>query len=146
MAGIFWKQVPIFNRAPTALAMVFDGERHVIPVGLSTLPEQTIRHAKNQNPIMGSGDPYNPGAYGTKYLIVTEDEEHWGEPLTKEEWEEHCDRPCRENEQIWFSDKYGQDPKAKLVKRGKKNAVAATSRGEAGGFPRGMAEFTQKDA
>lgn len=146
MAGIFWKHVPIFNRAPIALAMVFDGERHIIPVGLSELPEQTLWKAKNQNPIMGSGDPYNPGAAGTKYLVVTDDEEGWDEPLTKEQWENHCKRPCREDEQIWFAEKYGEDPKAKLVQRGQKNSVAAKSRGEAGGLPKGIAEFTGREA
>ena len=146
MAGIFWKHVPIFNRSPEVRSVVFDGERHLIPVGLSTLPEQTVWKAKNQNPIMGTGDPYNPGALGTKYLIVTEDEEGWNEPLTQKEWEAHCSRPCREDEQIWFKEKYGEDPKAKLVQRGSKNSVAAKSRYEAGGVEKGNAEFTQREA
>ncbi len=146
MAGVFWKQINIFNRAPIALAMVFDGERHTIPVGVSTIPEHTLRHAQNPNPIMGSGDPYNPGVSGTKYLIVTEDDEYWNQPLTKDAWEAHCQRPCREDETIWFQEKYGDDPKAKLIQRGSRNSVAAKNRIEAGGIPRGIAEFTQKEA
>lgn len=146
MAGIFWKRVPIFNRAPKALSVVFDGERHTIPTGLSDLPEQTLYHAKNQNPIMGSADPYHPGMLGARYLIVTEEEEGWNQPLTPEEWEQHCQRPCREDETIWFREKYGEDPKAKLVQRGSRNSVAARNRSEAGGIPKGIAEFTQREA
>lgn len=146
MAGIFWKQIQIFNRAPTELSMVFDGERHILPVGLSSIPEHTLRHAQNPNPIMGSGDPYNPGVNGTKYLIVADGDEGFGEPLTREEWEAHCKRPCREDETIWFREKYGDDPKAKLIQRGSRNSVAAKNRMEAGGLPRGIAEFTTKEA
>lgn len=146
MAGIFHKLVPVFNRAPVTLSVMFDGERHPIPPGRHALPAQTIWKAQNQNPIMGTGDPYNPGASGTKYLIVMEDEENYDVPLTKEEWEAHCKRPCREDESIWFTEKYGDDPKAKLIQRGSRNSVAARSRQEAGGLPKGLAEFTQKDA
>jgi hypothetical protein len=145
MAGTFVKAIPIFNRAPVELSVMFDGEKKPIPVGLSSLPEHTVWKAKNQNPIMGSGDPYNPGANGTKYLIVTDDEYGWELPLTKDEWEEHSKRPCREDETIWFKERYENDPKAKLITRGSRLAVAARSRQEAGGIPRGLAEFTAKD-
>lgn len=145
MAGTFVRRVPIFNRTPNTLYVMFDGERNPIPSGLSDLPEHTIGKAKNQNPIMGSGDPYNPGASGTRYLIVTDDEEGWNVPLSPEEWEDHCNRPCREDETIWFRDHYGEDPKAKMVKRGSKNTVASRSRGEAGGAPTTLAQFTARD-
>lgn len=145
MAGTFVRRVPIFNRAPVTLSVMFDGERSPIPPGLSELPEHTVGKAKNQNPIMGTGDPYNPGAAGCKYLIVTEEEEHWKEPLSVEEWEDHCNRPCREDETIWFRDHYGEDPKAKMVKRGSRHTVAARSRGEAGGVTTGLAQFTARD-
>ncbi len=94
---------------------------------------------------MGTGDPYNPGAAGTKYLVVMEGEEGYGVPLTKEEWETHCKRPCREDEQIWFAERYGDDKNAKLLTRGSRTSVAARNRVEAGGMPRGLAEFTAKD-
>lgn len=145
MAGTFWKQIPIFNRAPIALAVMFDGERHTIPTGLSALPEHTLYHAKNQNPIMGSADPYNPGVLGAQYLIVTEGEDGWMDPLTKEAWEEHCNRPCREDENIWFTAKYGEDKHANLVRHGSKKSVHARNRFEAGGSGIGSAVFTQKD-
>ncbi len=144
MAGTFHKHVAIFNRSPQILFVMFDGERHAIPPGRHELPEQTIAKAQNQNPIMGSGDPYNPGVAGTKYLIVREDEEGYDVPLMQAQWEDHCKRPCREDETIWFREKYGEDPHAKLVTRGSRNSVAAKSRGEAGGLPKGIAEFTQK--
>lgn len=146
MAGIFWKQVPIFNRAPVPLYVVFDGERHTIPTGLSTLPEQTIYHAKNQNPIMGSQDPYHPGVFGARLLIVTEGEDGWNQPLTKEEWEAHCNRPCREDEQIWFKERYGEDPHAKLVSRGLRNSVAARNRSEASSSLPRSTDFTAREA
>lgn len=124
---------------------MFDGERNPIPPGRSELPEHTVGKAKNQNPVMGSGDPYNPGANGTRYLIVTDDEDGWDVPLSVDEWEEHCNRPCREDETVWFRDHYGEDPKAKMVKRGARNTVAAKSRGEAGGVAGGLAQFTHRD-
>ena len=144
--GIFFKRIQVFNRAPITLFVMFDGQRDPIPPGLHELPEQTVWKAKNQNPVMGSADPYNPGANGARYLIVTDDEEGWEVPLTKDEWEDHCKRPCREDETIWFREKYGEDPKAKLIQRGSRNSVAARNRMEAGGTPRGIAEFTQKEA
>ena len=147
MANTFPKQVKVFNRAPITLSMMFDGERHPLPPGEQALPEHTIAKAQNQNPIMGTGDPYNPGVLGTKYLIVREDEEGFGEPLTREQWEDHCNRPCREDETIWFNEKYGDDPKAKLIKRGSKGSVHARNRSEAAVALGGLsAEFTQRDA
>ena len=144
MAGTFFKQIPVFNRAPQILFVMFDGERHPIPPGRHELPEQTVGKGQNQNPVMGTGDPYNPGAAGTKYLIVMEDQEGYDVPLTQDEWEAHCKRPCREDETIWFSERYGSDPKAKQILRGSKH-VAARSRDDAGGVPRGLADFTKKD-
>lgn len=124
---------------------MFDGQREPIPSGRYELPEQTVWKAQNQNPIMGTGDPYNPGALGTKYLIVMEHDEGFDVPLTQAEWEAHCRRPCREDETIWFKEKYGEDPKAKLIERGSRHSVAAKSRYEAGGLPKGIAEFSAKE-
>lgn len=144
--GIFFKRIQVFNRAPTTLFVMFDGQREPIPSGHYELPEQTVWKAQNQNPVMGTGDPYNPGALGTKYLIVTEHEEGWDVPLTQEQWEDHCKRPCREDETVWFQEHYGDDKHAKLIKRGSRNSVAAKNRMEAGGIPKGLADFTSKDA
>ena len=143
--GIFLKRLKVFNRAPIALSVMFDGQRDDIPTGFYEIPEPAVWKAQNQNPIMGTGDPYNPGASGTKYLVVMEGEEGYGVPLTKEEWETHCKRPCREDEQIWFAERYGDDKHAKLLTRGSRQAVAARNRQEAGGVPRGLAEFTAKE-
>lgn len=146
MAGTFWKMVQIFNRAPETRYVFFDGERHPIPPGLSELPEHTVYFAMNQNPIMGSANPYDPGVQGARYLIVTKDQDGWNQPLTKDEWEEHSRRPCREDETIWFKERYGDDPKAKQLVRGSRHSVAARNRSEAGSAPRGMAEFTGREA
>jgi hypothetical protein len=144
--GIFLKRLKVFNRAPIALSVMFDGQRDDIPQGFYEIPEPAVWKAQNQNPIMGTGDPYNPGALGTKYLIVMEGDEGYGVPLTKEEWETHCKRPCREDETVWFKERYGDDKNAKLLTRGSRTSVAARNRLEAGGVERGLAEFTQKDA
>lgn len=144
--GIFFKRIKVFNRAPTTLFVMFDGQREPVPAGHYELPEQTVGKAQNQNPIMGSGDPYNPGVLGTKYLIVMEGEEGYGDPLTKEQWEDHCQRPSREDENIWFQEHYGEDPKAKLIKRGSRNSVHARNRSEAAVALGGLAEFTQREA
>lgn len=144
--GIFLKRINVFNRSPKTLSVMFDGQRDDIPTGHYQIPEPAVWKAQNQNPVMGTGDPYNPGALGTKYLIVMEGEEGFGVPLTKEEWESHCKRPCREDETIWFREKYGDDPRAKLIERGSRHSVAARNRSEAGGLPKGIAEFTSKDA
>lgn len=144
--GIFLKRLRIFNRAPIPLSVMFDGQREDLPPGQSELPEAAVWKAQNQNPIMGTGDPYNPGANGTKYLIVMEGEEGFGVPLTKLEWETHCKRPCREDETIWFQEKYGDDPKAKLIQRGSRQSVAARNRAEVAEIPKGNAEFTAREA
>lgn len=144
--GIFLKRLKIFNRAPIALSVTFDGQREDIPHGQSEMPEAAVWKAQNQNPIMGSGDPYNPGANGTKYLIVMEGEEGFGTPMTKEEWEAHKRRPCREDEQIWFNERYGDDKTAKLITRGSRQSVAARNRAEVAEIPKGNAEFTAREA
>ncbi len=129
--GVFLDQVEVFNRAPIDLVVRFDGQSKFLKPGKNVIPAMTVALARNQNPIMGSGDPYNPHMSGSRYLIgvVGRDE---CEPLTKEEWEDHLQRPCREDEQIQFRDKYGSDPKAKLLVRGKGKATTANSRYDAG--------------
>jgi hypothetical protein len=65
-------------------------------------------------------------------------------PLTKEEWETHLGMPCREDVQQMFEDKYGGDPKARLVTLNKGAKSAARSRIDAGASPSGIADFTSK--
>jgi hypothetical protein len=144
--GIFQTHVKIFNRAPVALNVMFDGQQKGLPAGESELPDLTVPYAQNQNPIMGSQDPNNPTWSGARYLIVTADDEFFGKPLTKEEWEAHKGRPCRFDEEAAFAEKYGDDPKAKLVVRGKKGSATAGNRYEAGGTVQGSAVFTGRDA
>lgn len=146
MAGVFLQHVKIFNRAPIDLAVFFDGERKGIPTGFFDLPAMTVYCAKNQNPIMGSGDPDNPHVSGTRYLITELGDEGYGVPLTPEEWASHLGKPCRWDEQAAFVEKYGNDPKAKLVLRGQGKKSTANSRMEAGTSVQGLADFTHKDA
>lgn len=143
--GIFLDQVEVFNRAPVDLVCRFDGQAKILHPGKNVIPAITVDLARNQNPIMGSGDPYNPHISGARYLVgvVGRDE---CEPLTKEEWEDHLQRPCRDDEQIQFRDKYGSDPKAKLVTHGKGRKTTANSRYDAGAsIGASNSEFSRKD-
>ena len=144
--GIFHTQVTLVNRAPENLTVRFDGQDKTLVPGENIVPEIVVDFAKNQNPIMGSGDAHNPHVSGTSYLIVEENEEGYGTPLTKDEWEAHCKRPCRWDEEAAFAEKYCDDPKAKLVTRGAKNSSTAKSRYEAGTNPGGAGEWTRKEA
>ena len=141
--GVFQKYVKVFNRAPEPRPVMFDGQRAWIAIGHDELPEQTVRYAQNQNPIMGTGNPNDPGMSGTRYLIVREGQEGYGEPLTKEEWEAHLGRPCRIDEEAAFAEKYGDDPKARLVTIGSKKKKL--SKFEVGGNPGGLADYTTKE-
>lgn len=144
MAGVFLQTTKVFNRAPESVFVFFDGERREIPVGYFDLPNMTLYHAKNQNPIMGSGDPNNPHESGTRYLVLEPGDEGYGEPLSAEEWADHLGKPCRVDEQAAFAERYANDPKAKLIVRGAKNSATARNRYEAGSAPKGNADFTNK--
>jgi hypothetical protein len=84
---------------------------------------------------MGSVDPNNPHISGGRYLVGVKDSDEPGEeiePLTKEEWEDHLNRPCRDDEKAAFQERYGGDPKARQVIHGKGRKLPAGSRTEAG--------------
>ncbi len=143
--GIFYSEVDIVNIAPVAITVRFDGQDKNVPPGPSRLASIVIEHAKNQNPIMGSEDPYNPNITGARYLIGVVGTDDRVEPLTAEEWADHLGQPSRLNHQQLFADKYASDPKAKLVVHGRKGGAPANSRAEAGGSPRGGSVFSNKD-
>ena len=146
MAGVFLQTTKVFNRAPQSVFVFFDGERREIPPGYYDLPNMTLYHAKNQNPIMGSGDPDNPHQDGTRYLVLEPGDEGYGTPLTPEAWADHLGKPCRVDEQAAFAERYGLDTKAKLIVQGAKKSSTARNRYEAGSAPKGNADFTHKDA
>lgn len=138
--GVFYEQVPCLNRTPANLTVTFDGQCKTLPANSVThIPKVAIQFAKNQNPVMGSQDPNNPHITGARYLVAdlsaedVPDNEHT--PLTEDEWLAHLGEPQRINSQEAFEEKYGGDPKAKLVRQGKKRGVAAGSKSEAGGNP-----------
>ncbi len=143
--GIFHSEIDIVNIAPIALTVRFDGQDKNVPPGASKLPLIVVEHAKNQNPIMGSEDPYNPHISGARYLIGVVGSDDRIEPLTEEEWEAHLDNPTRINSQQLFEDKYSGDPKARLVLHGKGRKSTAASRAEVGGAPKGVASFSSRD-
>jgi len=142
--GIFLEHVQLFNRAPVALTVQFDGQCKTLEPGPNTVPGIVVQYAKNQNPIMGSQDPYNPHIDGGKYLLGVVGTKDDVTPLTKEEWEAHTNAPCREDVQRLFEDRYGSDPKAKLVAFGKGRKTTANSRYDAGASPAGNSEFSSK--
>lgn len=150
--GIFFEQVCLVNRAPVNLSIMFDGQEKTLIPGDNLVPEVVVSFAKNQNPVMGSQDPNNPHISGARYLVgvkMADGEPFHGdeiEPLTEEEWAAHLNRPCRSDEQAAFEEKYGGDPKAKLVVHGKGRKSTANSRYEAGGSgQQGTAGFSSKD-
>lgn len=142
--GIFQETVTLINRAPVDLTVQFDGQCKTLTPGPNEVPNAVVAYAKNQNPIMGTQDPYNPHISGCRYLVGVRGTKDNCKPLTKAEWEEHLNRPCREDERQWFADKYGNDPKAKLVTYGKGRQTAATSRYDAGGAESGKAAFGER--
>jgi hypothetical protein len=142
--GVFSETVDLVNRAPIELSVVFDGQSKVLKPGSNLVPKIVISCAKNQNPIMGTQDPYNPHASGAKYLVGVRGTKDPIEPLTLEEWETHLGMPCREDVQQLFEDKYGTDPKAKLVLLNKGKKTTARSRHDAGSSPTGLSDFSSK--
>lgn len=142
--GIFQEMVTLVNRAPVDLTVQFDGQTKTLKPGPNEIPGITVPYAKNQNPIMGSQDPYNPNITGCQFLVGVAGTKDNCTPLTQVEWEEHLNRPCREDEQAWFADHYGNDPKARLITMGKGRRTAASSRHDAGGTVKGTSEFSGK--
>lgn len=149
MSGIFQDMVELINRAPIDLSVQFDGQSKVLAPGSNMVPKVVVPFAKNQNPIMGTQDPYNPHISGCQYLVGVRAPEgqKQKEPikfLTNEEWADHLGKPCREDVQQLFEDRYGTDPKAKLVMLNKGKATTARSRHDAGASPSGNADFSGK--
>ncbi len=144
--GVFADNCILFNRAPVNLTVLFDGQSKTLTPGENIVPEQVVGHAKNQNPIMGSQDPNNPHISGAQYLVGVAAHLDNVTPLTKQEWETHLGRPCRTDEQAAFEEKYGGDPKARLVTIGKGKKSTASSRSEAGGSEggRGNSSFNKE--
>lgn len=142
--GIFYEMTELINRAPVDITVTFDGQCKTLKPGKNVVPKAVIQHAKNQNPIMGSGDPNNPHISGAQYLVGCPEDLDNCEPLTEEEWATHLGKPSRIDEQAAFQERYGGDPKAKLVIHGKGKKTIAGSRHEAGGNPRGESTF-EKD-
>lgn len=127
--GIFHEMSTIVNRAPVPLIVTFDGQQTGIPLGESQLPKVTVNYAKNQNPIMGSCDPNNPSISGGRYLLGIKDRDNC-DPLTKDEWNAHCEAACRLDWQGLVED--ALKPGERVVIKGKKNSTQARSSFDAG--------------
>ena len=156
MSGVFAEMVELVNRAPielsekdAELSVQFDGQSKTLMRGGNLVPRIVVPFAKNQNPVMGTQDPYNPHISGCQYLVGIkapkgQKQKDPIEPLTMEEWEDHLGKPCRENVQQLFEDRYGTDSKAKLVTLNKGKKSTGRSRHDAGASPTGNADFSGK--
>jgi hypothetical protein len=142
--GVFQETVQLVNRAPVNLTVTFDGQSKTLVPGVNSIPQVSVSFAKNQNPIMGSHDPYNPHANGARYLVGVIGSKDPIEPLTEAEWEAHLGAPTRDDFQRIFDDKYSANPKARLVIKGAGKKTSANSVFDAGGSPQGNSEFTGK--
>lgn len=145
--GIFYEQVEVVNRAPIPLNVRFDGQDMVLVPGKNIVPKVAVQYGKNQNPVMGTQDPENPHISGAEFLIGVIGSRDNCEPLTPEEWAIHLGKPCRMDTDALFEERYGNDPKAKMILHGgrkggkNKSASFARSRNEAGGDPQGISTF-----
>lgn len=144
--GIFYEQTILVNRSPVDLTVTFDGQAKTLKPGDNVVPKAVVEFAKNQNPIMGSQDPNNPHISGASYLVGEKDSADDVSILTPEAWQAHLGRPCRIDEEAAFAERYGGDPKAKMVVHGKGRKSTANSRYEAGGAAGASAtEFTGRE-
>lgn len=128
--GIFHELKTVVNRSPKPLSVTFDGQETIIPVGESQIPSITINYAKNQNPVMGSADPNNPSLSGSQYLIGVKGTRDNCTPLTKDEWDAHCESACRMDWRSLMEDTL--KPGEHIVVKGKKGGVQAKSQYDAG--------------
>lgn len=140
---VFHEMCDVVNRAPENITVRYDGQEITLPPGANRIPVVTVPFGKNQNPVMGSQDPNNPHMGGADYLLGVVGEDNCA-LLTAEEWASHLDKPCRHNAQAAFEEKYGGDPKAKMVVLNKGKKSTASSRADAGGTMGGIATF-EKD-
>jgi hypothetical protein len=122
--SFFGDTVTIINRVPWPLNVRWDGRDVVLQPGENAgFPKVAVMYAKNQNPIMGSEDVYDPskaqflvGVKGTKDNCTT---------LTMDQIEQHQAAPQRINRQQIADDR--GDRKSREVLRGRKGGVAASS-------------------
>ncbi len=142
--GIFQEMVMVVNRTPITLTATFDGQETFLPPGESPLPKVAVNYAKNQNPIMGSADPTNPSLSGARYLLGVKGTHDDCEPLTKEEWDAHCDAACRMDWKSLLEDVVRPDEK--VVVKGKKRGTQAKSAFDAGVRNHGTANFNHENA
>lgn len=122
--GIFQEMMTVVNRSPVVLAVRFDGQDTLLPVGESLLPRIAVDYAKNQNPVMGSADPNNPSLSGADYLLGIKGRDNC-EPLTADEWNAHCESACRMDWHGLLDD--GLRKGERVVVKGKKTGVQAKS-------------------
>lgn len=137
MRGVFQDNVKVVNRGLSPLTVTFDGQQTILEPGEGVLPSVTIPYAKNQHPIMGSVDPNNPSLSGGEYLIGVVGKDNCN-PLTKEEWNAHCEAISRVDLKVLMEDQLGPGQRVEVRGRGRKtaarNAYEARERGHVNGL------------
>jgi hypothetical protein len=123
--GIFHDMVTVINRAPITLQVTFDGQTTRIPPGETALPKIVVPFAKNQHPICGSASMDNPHITGARYLISVKGSADPQEPLTEEEWDDHCAQVSRFDMADYYADRLA--PKEHAIVRGKGPVQAKSS-------------------
>jgi len=135
MRGVFQDMVKIVNRGQMPLTVTFDGQQTIVQPGEGFLPSVTIPYAKNQHPVMGSVDPNNPSISGGEYLIGVVGKDNC-EPMTKAEWNAHCEAISRVDLKVLLEDELGPGQRVEVRGRGRKtaarNAYEARDRGHVG--------------
>ena len=126
MAGVFQDLIEVVNRAPWPLSVRFDGQETTLQPGKNFIPSQTLLYVLNQNPMLGTHDPYNPNVAGGEYLIgvVGKEKKYPCTPLTKAQIELQRNNPSRYDYVDMLTEKLGKHDKIEV--RGRK----ATSRSD----------------
>ena len=118
--GIFQDLIEVVNRAPWPLTIRFDGQETTLKPGKNMIPSQTLLYALNQNPLLGSADPYNPNVAGCEYLIGVSgrDRKYPCTPLTKDQIEAQKNNPSRYDYTDMLTERLGKRDKIEV--RGRK--------------------------
>src|SRR3990172_10881955 len=71
----------VVNRTKRTLYATFDGDRYPIESGMSVIPRILVSFAKNQNPRMGTQDPYVGSKFESLIGVVAKDPAKQKDPI-----------------------------------------------------------------
>ena len=79
-----------------------------------------MAYALKQNPVMGSEDPFDPTSWRSLIQVQGHKKHNNFTPMTEQEWAAHCGSPQVINREELDAAIKEDDPKAKIVVRGRK--------------------------